>query len=330
MTFSDIVERNAPDYVRAVLAEHGRAVLTPLSLPRAARQIPEQPVVISVVKDEADRLDDFLRHYRTFGIERFVFVDNGSTDGTVDLLCAQPDCEVLQIKGAFHWMRKQGWITLAIDKVGRSRDAWYIYVDADEHIVFEGMERRSFADLCVWAEARQISRIRGMLIDMYSDGPLLGSSYRAGQRLVEAYPFFDDGGYDEQQFREIISRKGGPRQRVFGKASASFRPEMTKYPVFKLSGHDIFANPHHVWPYEPNFVSPCVLGLLHFKFLPDTIRRIDEAVRAQNYWGGSIEYKCYRDILTQNPELSLIGDVSRLYESPMTLIEAGLVLKIED
>lgn len=325
MTFTDIVEQDAPDYVRAVMAEHSRAVLTQLSMPRAIRQRPDEPVVISVVKDEADRLEDFLRHYRTFGIERFVFIDNGSTDGTVDLLCAQSDCEVLQVKGAFDWKRKHGWITLAIDRLGRSRDAWYIYVDADEHIMFHGMERRSFADLCAWAQTQQISRIRGMLIDMYRDGPLLGSSYQAGGRLLDTYPFFDGGGYDEQQFREIISRKGGPRQRVFGEASASFRPEMTKYPIFKLSGHDIFANPHHVWPYEANFVSPCVVGLLHFKFLPDTIRRIDEAVRAENYWGGSIEYKCYRTVLSRDPGLSLLSPISRRYDTPLSLVEAGLL-----
>lgn len=323
--FHDIVERDAPPYVREVLAEHSRAVLTRLREPdRPTRQTTE-PVVICVLKDEHDRLADFLRHYRDAGIEQFFFIDNGSTDGSVEFLCTQPDCHVWQIVAPFDWRRKHGWITLAIDIIGRGRDMWYIYADADEHIVFDGLGDMSFGDLCRAMEGRGISRIRGMLVDMYRDGPLLGSTYEPDSRLLSAYPYFDSTGYDENRFREIISRKGGPRQRVFGPADAGFRPEMSKYPIFKLWGHDVFANPHHVWPYEPNFASPCLLGLLHFKFLPDMLRRIEAAVKAENYWGGSLEYKCYQKILSQDVELSLMSKVSQRYESPRSLLDTGLM-----
>lgn len=323
--FHDIVEREAPAYVREVLVEHSRAVLTLLREPARPGSNTGEPVVISVVKDEYDRLADFLRHYREAGIERFFFIDNGSTDGTVEFLCAQPDCHVRQIVAPFDWRRKHGWITLAIDIIGRGRDVWYIYADADEHIVFDGLGKMTFGDLCRRMEGRGITRMRGMLVDMYRDGSLLGSTYEPGSRLLAAYPYFDGAGYDERRFREIISRKGGPRQRVFGPAAAEFRPEMSKYPIFKLSGYDIFANPHHVWPYDANFTSPCVLGLLHFKFLPDTLMRIEAAVRAENYWGGSIEYKCYQKILSQDPGLSLMGQVSRHFHTPRSLLDAGLI-----
>ena len=320
------LERDAPDYVLDVLAEHGRARLTRLHEPaNKARSRYSEPVVISVVKNECDRLVDFLRHYRDHGIERFLFIDNASTDGTVEFLTGQPDCSVYQIASAFEWRKKHGWITLAIDMIGRGRDEWYLYVDADEHIVFDGMQKRSFGDLARAMDSRGITRVRGMLVDMYRDGPLLASTYEPGTRLADAYPFFDASGYKEHRFREIISRKGGPRQRVFGSADPSFRPEMTKYPLFKLSGHDVFANPHHIWPYPPNFVSPCILGILHFKFLPDPIKRIEAAVKAENYWGGSMEYKCYQKVLSQSPSLSLIADVSRPYEGPQSLRASGIV-----
>lgn len=317
------LDRNAPDYVRDVLAEHARAVLVPLHEP--AVRPTREPVVISVVKNEHDRLADFLRHYRDAGIERFFFIDNGSNDGTVEYLCRQPDCHVRQIVGPFEWRKKHGWIMLAIDMIGRGRDQWYIYVDADEHMVFEGLGTMSFGDLARRMETRGIKRVRGMMIDMYRDGPLLGSTYEPGTRLLDAYPYFDGAGYDERRFLQIMSKKGGPRQRVFGPADASFRPEMSKYPLFKLSGYDVFANPHHIWPFDDNFVSPCLLGLLHFKFLPDTIQRIEAAVKAGNYWGGSIEYKCYQAILSKDPQLSLMSDVSRRYEAPENLVAARLI-----
>lgn len=323
------LRRDAPEYVEAALAEHGRVVFETMSIPTrwyapTTRSIRE-PVVISVVKNERDRLADFLHHYRSCGIERFFFIDNGSTDGTIEFLCAQDDCRVHRIASSFDWRRKQGWIMSAIDMIGRGRDVWYIYVDADEHIVFDGMERSSFGDLARRMAARGLARVRGMLVDMYREGSLLNSTYRPGDRLIESYPFFDGSGYREAVFRQIVSRKGGPRQRAFGHADSEFRPELTKYPLFRLSGHDVFANPHHVWPYEENFKSPCYLGILHFKFLPDTTRRIADSIKAENYWGGSLEYKCYHKVLSATPDLGLWCEDSVRYETPEQLIEHRLI-----
>jgi hypothetical protein len=323
----DPVLRSAPDYVEDVLREHARVSLTELrraSTPRSTKE----PIVYSVIRNEADRLEEFLRHYRGAGVERFCFIDNGSGDGGLEFLLDQPDCDVHQIVGPFEWRKKHGWITLAIDMAGRGRDEWHLYADADEHFVFDGFGDRSFRELAERMERKGVTRVRAMLVDMYQDGPLLETAYVPGQRLIEAYPWFDAAGYDERVFREIVSRKGGPRQRVFGPASEQFRPEMTKYPLFKLSGRDVFANPHHVWPYEENFKSECMIGILHFKFLPDTLKRIDRAVSQENYWGGSIEYKCYKEILSKNPKLSLVGDVSRRYGSPASLLDAGLIAPV--
>lgn len=324
--FGDLIDRDAPAYVCEVLAEHGRAAFKVLRDPvKRTRSRHSEPVVISVVKNEFDRLADFFQHYRALGTEQFFFIDNGSTDGTVEYLCQQSDCFVRQINEPFDWRKKHGWITLAIDMIGRGRDEWYVFVDADEHLAFDGSEKRSIGELCRRMEKAGIRRVRGMLVDMYRDGPLLGSTYKPGTRLIEAYPFFDGSGYDEKKFREIMSRKGGPRQRVFGPADANFRPEMSKYPIFKLANYDVFANPHHIWPYEENFHSPCYLGLLHYKFLPDTLKRIEAAVREENYWGGSIEYKCYKKILSQNQTLSLMGPSSVRYESSASFLAAKLI-----
>lgn len=251
---------DAPPYVEAVLREYDVASLARLkaaSSPRSTRA----PAVVCVVKDELDRLPDLLRHYRQGGIERFVFIDNGSEDGSTEYLSQQPDVDLLQILRPFVWQRKQAWINLAIAMTGRGRQAWYIYVDADEHIVYDGFPERSFADLAALMEQRGLTRVRGMLVDMYAEGPLLQAKFEPGGRLAAAYPYFDAEGYVEARYKEIISRKGGPRQRVFGHVDPKFRPELTKYPLFRLEGRELFANPHHIWPYEGNFESPCVKSM---------------------------------------------------------------------
>ena len=66
---------------------------------------------------------------------------------------------------------KQGWINRAIATYGRGR--WYVSADADEHLVFDGAGPRTLRDLVAFAERRGLSRVRGMLVDMYGPGPVL-------------------------------------------------------------------------------------------------------------------------------------------------------------
>ncbi len=55
--FLDFIERDAPPYVREVMDEHLRARLTRLRQPDQPNRAKE-PVVISVVKNEKERLAD--------------------------------------------------------------------------------------------------------------------------------------------------------------------------------------------------------------------------------------------------------------------------------
>jgi len=315
-----------PDYVRKVIAAAEAVQLTHLKT--SLRPLPDlwTPIVLCVVKNEQARLPDFLRHYREAGVERFCFIDNGSTDGTRQYLLAQPDADVFEQLGHFSWIEKQGWINHAIRQYGTNR--WFIYADADEHIVFDDMAMHSFSNLTRMMHALGIDRVRGFLIDMYADGRLTRSAYTAPGRLAEAYPFFDSNTYIEERKEDIISVRGGPRARVFGGVDSLFRPEMTKYPLFLSHGESVMANPHHHWPYERNLVSERYLGILHYKFLPDLLERIAWAVESKRYWENSLEYRCYQTVIGANPEISLMGEMSAQYAGPQSLLSFGLIRQI--
>jgi hypothetical protein len=203
-----------------------------------------------------------------------------------------------------------------------------MYVDADEHIVFDGIAGHSFRDLTLTMERQGIRRVRGFLLDMYADSPLMKSTYQPHTSLFDAYPYFDTNTYVEQRYKEIISVKGGPRPRVFGGANAKFRPEMTKYPLFCSQPADYMVNPHHHWPYEENFASGRYLVILHYKFLPGIIEKIRRAVIEQNYWDGSLEYRCYLSVIESNPDVSLMGEMSARYSGPSSLLSRGLIENI--
>lgn len=310
-----------------VLDELATVKLTPLQLSGLPLPDHGSPIVISVVRDEISRLPNFLRHYRLSGIERFAFVDNGSTDGTVAFLASQPDVDLYEKRGAFEWRLKQGWINKVVEIYGTAR--WYMYVDADELVVFDGLGDHTFSELIRLLEPCGIVRIRGFLIDMYSDGPLLRSTCQPGTSLIESYPWYDVGTYREQRHTEIISVKGGPRARVFGRMNPRFRPELTKYPIFKAMPETYMVNPHHIWPYSRNFDCGRILGILHFKFLPDILERIHKAVEAKNYWDGSLEYSCYLGVIQEDAEISLKSEWSVRFTSVAALAAQGLIARLK-
>lgn len=280
--------------------------------------------VICVLRDEIHLISEFLDHYRMGGIRNFVFIDNGSEDGTVERLSAEPDVTLYQTRDRFDWRMKQGWINLVMMMQGVPN--WFIYADADEKIVFDGYPRRSFADLCFEMERRGIRRVRGFLLDMYGKQPILAAQASEPFTLAEWSPFYDAEGYSEAQFAQIISRKGGPRKRAFGSVDTRFNPELTKYPIFKLRPGEIFVNPHSHWPYDDNFASPCFLGILHYKFTPQFGRKMKRAIEENTYWSDSIEYKCYSSKLSDDEKLSMYSSgCSRRYTRPEDLISSKLI-----
>ncbi len=315
-----------PDYVRQVIDEAAKVTLDLQSAAVRAADA-ENPIVISVVKNEKALLPEFLTHYRSLGIERFAIIDNGSSDGSLEYLKAQKDVDCYLVTRPFLWPFKQGWINRVVAEYGYDR--WYIFADADEQMVFDESERYGFRDLVDHAEHLGLRRVRGMLIDAYAEGPLLEYSRKPGQSLRKAFPLFDRDSYQEFKYKEIISRKGGPRPRCFSGGEGKFNPEMTKYPLFKLKPGELMANPHHIYPYAGNFESDCLIGVLHYKFLPGFVGKINRAISENSYWDGSSEYKRYLEILKGNPELSLVYEGTEQFRATSDLVEAGLIEKID-
>ncbi len=83
------------------LAAANREALPQLKTIRSSAIKSSEGIVLCNVRDEAELLPHFLKHYREIGVTRFAFVDNGSTDRTLPLLLDQSDCDVYQFTGDF-------------------------------------------------------------------------------------------------------------------------------------------------------------------------------------------------------------------------------------
>lgn len=284
-------------------------------------------IIMCVVRNEIHRLPDFFRHHRNLGFERFVFIDNGSDDGTLEYLIQQCDTGVFATSEPFHWTAKHGWIMRVIERLGLEN--WFALLDADEHLVFAHCETRTIRELVFALESRGITRARACLVDMYSDQAVFGEHDDKGG-LEVTYPYFDTNGYSEHRSGRLTIRTGGPRGRMAAALGRDHSPALTKYPIFKLGKGEVAYNPHLIWPPLDAADDPCLLALKHYKFDTALAQKVTYALQTRAYWNDSAEYALYDEWSQMYPGQSLLYSGSALYHTTQDFVACGLIDEIEE
>lgn len=279
-----------------------------------------------VVRNEALRLPAVLDHHRSLGVDRFLVVDDGSTDGTLDLLAGQGDVHLFRGEGGYAAARSGlAWINAVLDAHGDGH--WALTVDADELFVFPGLERAGLRDLCRHLDAHGGEAVMALMIDMYAAGDVSEAVHDPAAPLVRTCPWFDPaqyrmvraGPFPHMQFH------GGVRDRCFDFGPHQPRPPvLTKVPLVKWRrGRRYQLSTHAITPLR---LHPMLAAILHFKFLSDFPARVAEALARGAYHGGSREYRAYAEALAASGgRLTLKDARSVRYTGAQQLCELGLM-----
>lgn len=247
-------------------------------------------VLVAVVRNEMLRLQYYLAYYRNLGFERFLFIDNGSTDGTRELLLREPGARVFDAPGSF---RESGsgtaWLHPLLDRW--CDGSWVLVADADELLVWPG--GGNIAALTQRLERAKASALFAVMIDMYSDRPFGAIGYRPGDPFERACACFDRGPYRIIRTRRFPFHEiyGGVRARLFRQLKVDFHPPtVSKVPLLRWSrGQRFLSSAHSLGTEVP--VAAMRGALLHFKLFDNIVEKCRVEVERGEHFKGAREYR---------------------------------------
>ena len=122
-------------------------------------------VLVCMLKDAEYYLDQLLSHHRSLGVKHFVFIDNGSTDKTTQILADAADVSVfsntLPVREFECRLRSQ--ISRRFVKGG-----WFLFVDSDELIAFGRGEQRNITEFTSYCNAHGYNAAVAQCLDLFS------------------------------------------------------------------------------------------------------------------------------------------------------------------
>jgi glycosyltransferase involved in cell wall biosynthesis len=289
-------------------------------------RLPDDAIpLVAVVRNERVLIEAFLNHYRQLGIGRFLIVDNGSDDGTYELLAEAPDVDLWRTTASY---KKAGfgvyWQDGLISKYAANR--WVMYADVDEFLVFCGMEK-GIGNLTRTLAQRGQSRLFAPLLDVYSETAINQTEIASGQDPLKVCCWFDSDPERYEKMHRGISVKGGVRRRLFFEDYQS-SPELAKYPLIFYDDETAFLTSHFPEPRSKNFSTAPNGRLLHAKYNANLGSKIQLALDEGQHWDNSVEYRQYHNKLMKDQSLSPHYSGSAKYTGPDSLVSAGFMLDV--
>jgi glycosyltransferase involved in cell wall biosynthesis len=275
------------------------------------------------------------------GVKHIVFLDNGSTDGTVEALEKYDNVTVLRSRLPFRnyqlYMRRY-----LIRRFGKDR--WSLTVDIDELFDYPYSDVVSLSSLLRYLNNGGYTAVVGQMLDMFPEKPLSSvvseeTKRAAGDEdepLTELHRFYDISGVRVQEYRsasgynnilaneEIKWFRDGIKTTLF-----NHHAMLSKHPLIYFDGKivPVDGTMHRASNARVADFS-CVL--FHYKLLDRLYEQALRAVSEKNYPNRHEKYEKYVSALEVSPELQIKRETANEIKSVNELVENQFLVVSDD
>ena len=293
----------------------------------------DELIVVCLVRDGQPWIEAFIEHYFSLGARHIVFLDNGSSDATVPLAAGYVNVTVLRSTLPFQ-RNELLFRRYLISRFGQGR--WSLCVDVDEFFDYPYSDVIRVDSLLGYLSRNRYTAVVAQMLDMFPEGPLAARTEESARTFRERHNLYDlsalkridlekhSGRNNVLGSAEIDCLAGGIRETVFG-----VRPRLTKFPLIFWDGvvRPVEESPHHI---DNARIADFSCVLFHYKYVGSYHEQTVRAVREENHWNDSAQYKQYLEVLDKNPRLTLKRDTSQEIRCVNDLLEDQFLVVSED
>ncbi len=304
--------------------------------PEVVTYTTDELVVLCLVRNGRPYVRSFVEHYSSMGAKHMVFLDNGSTDGTVEALKSYDNVTVLRSGLPFkrYQMLMKRYL---IERFGRGR--WTLSVDMDELFDYPYSDVVSLGSLLRYLNEGSYTGVVVQMLDMFPERPISDAASDEDEPLKELHRFYDISNVREQDYwefpfvsgvgnvlanEEIGIYRNGIQNTVFGTL-----PALTKHSLIFLDGEvkPVDRSAHSV---SNARIADLTCVLFHYKFTNHLYELIRDAARRENYMRNSGKQKKWLKVLEKSPNLSVKDETSKELKDVNDLVENGFLIVSEE
>src|SRR5919106_5769680 len=161
----------------------------------------DELVLLCLLRDGRPYLKSFMEHYTSMGVKHLFFLDNGSTDGTVEALKEYENVTVLRT--TLPYKRYEYPMTqYLIERFGRGR--WCLCVDIDELFDYPYSDIVGLDSLLRYLNERSYTAVAAQMLDMFPEEPLSEAASEEDEPLKERHRFYDISNVGKESYSSVI------------------------------------------------------------------------------------------------------------------------------
>jgi hypothetical protein len=306
---------------------HVKNTLRHVSGPKKLHLKDNEIAVILLGRNVSYYLDDFIEHHRALGAEYLVYIDNGSSDDSLNRATKYSNTVVATCSANFRQhqdMMRYFSATLFVE------GGWRLSLDADEMFDYLGANHMAMPDLTRYLATEGQNGLVAQMLEMVPPGtlpPVKNLDYRNSREVFQSYSLGNITKFDyhseEIKFNWLLSQNnipddsikimfGGLRRTLFGEDCC-----LTKHPLFRVeSGVSPMLHPHVSTGLRcANFTSL----IRHYKFAGDMLNREQNLLLQNRITHAETALRVTK--LSKDKELSFLLPDSQFSPTPESLLE---------